>query len=163
MPLKSTLPKESQTWLIGKETAGGIWCPPSEITINCFLLKTTYYCQRCHSMGIILHFYPSPHQSHPSFPSLTPSQGLDFLHKSLTSTKQTQLSSFLATFLQHFTALGALWQLGTVLSGSVGPQVCSPQHPLPSTDRHLPSANTSGCQTPRNGEKSRSEKALLNL
>lgn len=126
MPLKSILLKESQMWLIGKETAGGIWWPPSEIPINCFSLKTTYYSQGCHSTGIILHFYPSPHQSHPSFPSLTPSRGLNFPHKSLTSTKQPQFSSSVVTFF----SISLLWTL-------CGSQVQFSQAPW-----------TSGCAAP---------------
>lgn len=75
MPLKSTLPKESQIWLIGKETAGGVWWPPSEITISCLPLKTIYHCQGCHrncssflsQFSLVLPLF-----------SLSPSQGLDF-------------------------------------------------------------------------------------
>jgi len=106
--------------LVTWERASGTRWPPSQLTINSFPLKTTYSSQERHSTGITFHSCHSPHHSCLHYLSPTPSQGVDFPHKSLTSAKQPQLSSFSSAFTRLFTTLGTLWQPGTVSWGSVG-------------------------------------------
>lgn len=152
-PLKSIPPKESQIWLVGKETPGGIWWPPSEITINCFPLQTTY-CQGLFFISI------------PVLTSPTPVFPVSLLHKFwifLSTLSHQQRSHNSVLFVLTLCSVSLLWAGRCSSVRLCRLQVCSPQHTLPSTDRHLPSANTSGCHTPGNREKSRSEQASLNL
>lgn len=145
MPLKSTLPKERQVWFIGKETAGGIWWPPSEITISCFPLKTIYYCQGCHK-----NYSPFLFQSSP-VPSQF-SQSLSFIRSGFSSHQQRSHNSvlFVMAFLQHFTALGRHFVAArSCFYQALWASRCA----APSTPCSAPSsASTSGCHTPGNGE-----------
>lgn len=102
-----------------------MWRPPSQLTINSFPLKTTYLHFSFFFYSISITALTSPCLS---FLGLTPSQGVDFPHKSLTSTKWPQLGSFCGACSRHFALLGTLLQSDTASFGSEAfPAVKLPQ------------------------------------
>lgn len=138
MPLKSIPPKESQIWFIGKEIPQwwDLVAATRDHHHSQLLSQNHLLLPR---MSLELFSISTPVLTSPTsiFPVLAPSQGLDFPHKSLTSTSHN--SVFCDTFCSiSLLRAGTLWQSGAVLWGSVALQVCR--------TRHLPSAKTPGWQ-----------------